>query len=585
MFIVLKGVQTLFGALVPVVYTVFPGLIINELLNKSFSYELAIYTAVLTATPVVHAFINFYLGKYGWKLKNALRLNFEIDFYSFVLSMDYETIENPDMQTKKERASDTINTFLETVDHAYNFFGAIVTLVSISYVLFTLNPLVVLFIVVLLSINTIYAKYTNKKLYKVGLELSRLDKYNGAYYYMLNYPEYAKEVRLFGIKDFLLGLYENSKKESNKLEIVHYLIRSRPGLFNAVTNFIQQLTIYCYLIYRALSGSISIGDVTIYLAAANQFSTALGKVFNSYLAMSDKTLVINEFIEFMQTENKHQSSGGRKPVYDSDSKIEFINVSFKYPGSDNYALKNINLTISGKEKLCIVGENGAGKSTFIKLLSRLYSPTEGEIRLNGINICEYDYNQYLRLFAPVFQDYAKYFTTLEKNITFSDEPQTDRLNRVCKNAGLFPMIDKLKYGYDTQIGKWVDQEGVDPSGGEEQRIAIARACYQDGSIFLLDEPTAALDPMAEYEIYTQFHNMITDKCAVLITHRLSAVQLADKVAVFENGSIAEYGTHSELYAEGGIYTEMFNKQAQFYRDNPLGGSAPDADLPDGDDEA
>jgi ATP-binding cassette subfamily B protein len=203
----------------------------------------------------------------------------------------------------------------------------------------------------------------------------------------------------------------------------------------------------------------------------------------------------------------------------------------------------------------------------------LYFPEKGEILLNGVNINEYDYLKYQRLFAPVFQDYITYSLPLKSNIMLADIENLDRLEDVCKKTGIIELVNKLPKGFETQVHKYIDEEGFDPSGGEGQRMAIARALYHDGSVFLLDEPTAALDPNAEYEIYTQFHNMIAGKCAVLITHRLSAVQLADKVAVFDDGHVAEYGTHTELYAKGGIYTEMFDKQAQFYRNNPTGDDA------------
>ena len=170
------------------------------------------------------------------------------------------------------------------------------------------------------------------------------------------------------------------------------------------------------------------------------------------------------------------------------------------------------------------------------------------------------------MIAPVFQDFCMYDFSIKENIVLADEFVAEKLDKVCDDNNLTELIEKLPKGYETYVGKTIDGNGFEPSGGEDQRIAIARACYHGGEIYILDEPTAALDPNAEYEIYTQFNRMITDKCAVLITHRLSAVQLADKVAVFDNGSVAEYGTHQELYSKGGIYTEMFDKQAQFYRD-------------------
>lgn len=262
-------------------------------------------------------------------------------------------------------------------------------------------------------------------------------------------------------------------------------------------------------------------------------------------------------------------SGNKVPVFDKDSIIEFKNVSFKYPGSEKYAIRNLNITIRGHEKLCIVGSNGSGKTTFIKLLTRLYLPSEGEILLNGTNISDYDYSLYNKLFSAVFQDFSLFNISLGENIVMADKFDEQRLMYAVNESGLNPVINSNKKGYNTIIYKWYDQEAIELSGGEGQRIAIARALYHGRSIYILDEPTAALDPMAEHEIYTQFNGMIKNKCAILISHRLSAVQLVDKVAVFQDGNVVEYGTHTELYIEGGIYKEMFDKQAEFYRDNPI----------------
>ena len=289
---------------------------------------------------------------------------------------------------------------------------------------------------------------------------------------------------------------------------------------------------------------------------------------NSYMALSERAMEIDEWQEFLKIP-RVEKTGTLSPIITADSYIEFRDVSFRYPGSDIFALKDISLKFSCIEKLCIVGENGSGKSTFIKLLLRLYEPTSGEILLDGVNITRYDYDSYVRLFAPVFQDFATYALSLKENVILAEKYDAEKFRGVCVSSNIQPLIDKLTKGADTQIGKALDPEGIEPSGGEEQRIAIARACYHGGDIFILDEPTAALDPNAEYEIYTQFSNMITNKGAVLITHRLSAVQLADKVAVFSGGGIAEYGTHNELYANDGIYKEMFDKQAKFYRDDPV----------------
>jgi ATP-binding cassette subfamily B protein/ATP-binding cassette subfamily C protein len=332
---------------------------------------------------------------------------------------------------------------------------------------------------------------------------------------------------------------------------------------------IQELALYAYLIFLVIQKGLAVGSLTIYLSAVGRLAQSLSQVMQSYLELAKISLDVRDFKKFMEIPLSHQVSGDKIPVFDKNSFIEFKNVSFKYPNSDNYALKNMSIIIRGDEKLCIVGANGSGKSTFIKLLTRFYKPIEGEILLNGINVNEYDFIKYQGMFSPVFQDFSLYYMTLGENIVLDKEYDEERLKRIGARSGLTPLLNKLPSGYNAHLwsmNQWDEENSFAPSGGEGQRIAIARAVYHDSLIYLLDEPTAALDPIAEYEIYTQFNDMITDKSAVLITHRLSAVQLADKVAVFDNGGLIEYGTHKQLYEKNGTYADMFNKQAQFYID-------------------
>ena len=244
--------------------------------------------------------------------------------------------------------------------------------------------------------------------------------------------------------------------------------------------------------------------------------------------------------------------------------IEFKNVSFRYPGSEKYILKGINLTITDGQKLSIVGENGAGKSTFVKLLIRLYDPTEGNIYLNGVNIKDIAYEQYMSIFSTVFQDYKLFSFSLKDNIALALPLNEEKVLDVLMRVGLEEKLRKLPKGIGTAIFKNFDETGFEPSGGEGQKIALARALYKDAPVIILDEPTAALDPRAEYEIYQQFNDMVEGKTAVYISHRLSSTKFCDVIAVFSNGEIAEYGSHEELMNKCGIYSELFNMQAQFY---------------------
>lgn len=569
LYLCIKITMALLNALFPIVYTIIPGLIINELINSQKLNTLILYVGIIVITPIISHVTNTFTGLYISKLSMRLNLKFTADFYDHITSMDYEMLENPEIQIVKDRAQNTLAGVLGVIDRICNLLSAIIGLAAISTIIITLNPLIIILIIITIYFNSLFTKKVNHKTYLLGKELSKYDRIQWGFTFMLEQFRYAKEIRLFNLKSFLINIFVESKSDSNKLEIKQQIIARTQGTFSVITNLLQQLVVYTYLIFNVVKRGLAVGNMTIYLAAVGQFTGSLSAVFNSYLGLSNESLKTQEMMEFVNIPLKQYKSGKLTPYFNKDSIIEFKNVSFKYPGSENYALKNINITIRAGEKLCIVGANGSGKSTFVKLLTRLYWLEEGEILLNGINITQYDYIKYQRLFAPVFQDFVRYYFTLGKNIVLANEYNQEHLDEVCLKCNLTSLVNKLKKGYDTQVDKWIDEEGFEPSGGEDQRIAIARAIYHGGEIFLLDEPTASLDPLAEHEIYTQFNEIITDKTAVLITHRLSAVQLADKVAVFNNGSIVEYGTHKQLYNNGGIYTEMFDKQAQFYRDERL----------------
>lgn len=572
-YIVLSSLLSVINASFPIVLTIFPGFIINELVGERRFQILLFYVGVLLLSPLLRQFINIIIERKLTNITMVLRNSIEKDFYIHLSHVDFEYRESPEIEMKGGRAKDTLQSSIIIVTQLFGFLSAILSMIMILSVVSTLNPLIILMIVVIMYVNSIVTKYVNVKQYSLKLESDRLSRYLLVFSNPLEQYLYAKEMKLFHLTDYMIDKKIKTAEEDNKVKIKNDMYRNTANIFYTCTSLIQQVVLYAYLIYNVLFRGLAVGTMSIYLTASAQFSGALNKIFNSYLTMANNSPRVQELIEYLELPLKETHSGSIVPIFDKDSVLEFQDVSFKYPGQDRYVLKHLNLTIYGKEKLCIVGVNGSGKSTFIKLLTRLYSPTEGKILLNGVDVTEYDFQKYQRLFAPVFQNFQMFSgLTIRENIILANSNNEKKLDEVCIQSGVLRLVNKLPKGYDTYIDKWVDEEGINPSGGEEQRIAIARACYHGGEIFLLDEPTAALDPMAEYEIYTQFNKMITDKCAVLITHRLSAVQLADKVAVFDNGSVVEYGTHKELYEKGGIYTEMFDKQAQFYRDEKNSGN-------------
>jgi ATP-binding cassette subfamily B protein len=259
---------------------------------------------------------------------------------------------------------------------------------------------------------------------------------------------------------------------------------------------------------------------------------------------------------------------------DNKYEIEFNNVSFKYPGSEIYALKNLSMKFRIGQKLAVVGMNGSGKTTMIKLLCRLYDPTEGEITLNGFDIKKYDYNEYLNIFSVVFQDFKLFSFSIGQNVAASDRYDKSKADKCLNMAGFGDRLNEMSKSTETALYNDFEQDGVEISGGEAQKIAIARALYKNAPFIVLDEPTAALDPIAEFEVYSRFNEIVGDKTAIYISHRLSSCRFCDDIAVFHEGELIQRGSHESLIADTtGKYHELWNAQAQYYAENKENGES------------
>ena len=561
---ILKCVIALFNSSIPMAYTIIPGLIINELLYNKRIVVLAIYVGLLALIPLSKDIINIFANRCIYSLEKDLSLKLLSDFYLYILGMDYETLENPDLQEEQWRARSTYTNSVGTIDLIIELFASTVAAIVYLFIIAKYNWIIALLLFVFGCINYYVKRNVKKQSFKTNKEIDKIERKLSTLSYMFDQTDYGKEFRVLNLKEYLVEKFITLKKAMNSIELTQYKKNNKIGITNSLLNAFQVVFIYFVLISKIVRGVLPVGDLSIGLSASNQFNGKLKAVFDSYLQLYEKSLYVQDMSHFFSISNCNIAKGNQIPDFKNDSIIEFKNVSFRYPGSNIFALKNLNIVIKANERICLVGQNGSGKSTFIKLLLRLYLPTSGEIYLNGKNINEYDYQKYQKLFSPVFQDFVEYEFTAKENIILNLPEDCKKIKRVLTETNLHQLFEKLPNGIETQVGKYVDPEGIELSGGEAQRMAIARALYREGVIYVLDEPTAALDPMAEYEIYTQFHNMIKDKTAILVTHRLSAVQLADKVAVFDDGQIIEYGTHSELYSKGGKYKEMFDKQSEFY---------------------
>ena len=498
---------------------------------------------------------------------NDLMNGFDLMIGEKVMSLDFEMVEDPEILDLKERALFPVHNqgvFQSVIEQAMTLVSQVITMIGLIAILTTLNPLLIIFLFVMAVITTLINKKTQKVMYDFYQLLIPVNRKFGYYAKVTTDFSYGKDIRLYEMDKLLIDRIAEYNETSLSVFTKLYVVLGRYLGYNELVLQLQMVLVYVYMAYKVVTKSIGFGDFTMYASAATQFGQCLSIVGSTYMEMSQMCRYLEPYLEFDAL--KSTRSNGKRTLDSSlTPTLEFRGVSFKYPKSDAYALKDVNITIKAGEKLSIVGLNGAGKTTFIKLLTRLYEPTEGGIYLNGINILEYDLKSYLELMSVVFQDFKLLAFSVKENIVFDEEVDDDSVISILKEAGFEQDLNKLPKDIHTPIYKTFEEDGIEFSGGQSQKIAIARAIYKDSSLVILDEPTSALDPIAEYEIYRRFNELVGEKTTIYISHRLSSCLFCDQIAVFKDGRMVEYGTHQDLiHQNDGLYQEMYQAQAQYY---------------------
>ena len=556
-------------ALVPLTGVVMPKYIIDELTGLQRVEYLAVYVGALVLINLVGSILLAYLEGAMFTSKSEVFSSFECMMAEKLMTCDFESLEDPGFLDIKEKAHRILYAegqgFGAVLDHAFNIAGKVFIFAGLVGVLSTLNIWMVLVFVALVLLNSAVESRVQKRYVSWDIEKAPIERRSAYLLNIIENFEYGKEERIYGLKDFLISRVAKHLGESDAFYKRQTRELNKSQYFTAATSFFRDAISYIYLISKVIAGSIQIGSFTMYVGAVSQFSTAMNDMMSSIVNIRRFGLYydeLNKYINMPQTMRE-----GEKTVDNETGEytIKFENVSFRYPGSEIYALKNVNITITPSEKLSIVGENGAGKTTFVKLLLRLYDPTEGRILLNGTDIREFDYDEYQNLMAAVFQDFRLFSFTLKENVCFDKECSDEVVIDCLRRSGFGNKLDQLPKGIYTNVYKNFEEDGFEPSGGEGQKIALARALFKDTPVVILDEPTAALDPRAEYEMYQNFNKMSEGKTTIFISHRLSSSRFCDKIAVFAGGEIKEYGSHDELYSKDGMYHELFDMQAKFYQ--------------------
>lgn len=380
--------------------------------------------------------------------------------------------------------------------------------------------------------------------------------------------ESAKELKLFGLGPFLVGRYKNLSDELHRQNVRLAKRKLFFGAFLTVLGTVGYYGGYAYVIYETVMGHLSIGQLTFLAGAIAGASAGIQAVFTTFSGIADQALFMTDLVDFFAVQPAIQSKPDAlvapRPIRHG---IEFRNVSFAYPGSRRQVLSGVNVTIEPKERIALVGENGQGKTTIVKLLTRLYDPTEGQILLDGVDLRDYNLDDLWKEIGVIFQDFVHYEMTAAENIGVGRIEEADnpfRIRAAAMKTFAEKVIQKLPKGYDQLLGKRFEG-GVDLSGGEWQKIALARAYLRDAQLLILDEPTAALDARAEHEVFQRFSELTQGKMSLLISHRFSTVRMADRILVLQKGGIAEQGHHDQLLKDGGLYAEMFELQAANYR--------------------
>ncbi|MDE6917453.1 MAG: ABC transporter ATP-binding protein/permease [Lachnospiraceae bacterium] len=380
---------------------------------------------------------------------------------------------------------------------------------------------------------------------------------------LINRETYVKDIRLFGLKQYLYG----KTKYFQGVGRIFTECACYRGKCRAVPTFAAQMfaaVTYICIAAKAVAGSITIGEVTMYASAVIAMVSSVQELFAKYQDIRYRNEYLSAYEAFITRPDRQYD--GTLPIEKRDDNaylLEFSHVSFRYPGTTQDILKDVSLTFRVGEKLALVGANGAGKTTLIKLLCRLYEPTQGEIRLNGINIAKYDFDEYVRIFSVVFQDFRLYAFALDENVAAGEQVDEGQLQRAMELAGIWERIQELPQKQRTLYGH-ENGQGVLLSGGEAQKTAIARALYKNAPFIILDEPTAALDPLAEAEVYENFNTLIQNKTAIYISHRMSSCKFCDRIVVLGEGRILEEGNHETLMERHGTYYALYSAQAKYY---------------------
>ncbi|MCI7492215.1 MAG: ABC transporter ATP-binding protein/permease [Lachnobacterium sp.] len=552
---------------------VLPMFLIDELIGGRDVKKLILFGACIVANNVIMTFITDSLQKYR-DVKDEWVQNVMVEkLGERIMNLEYSYLENTYYLDLKERAIFAVqnqSAIVAIITLIANTVQGVITLAGLMVILFTLGPVLMTAIAIGVALMILIVKAASGTMVALMNRIIPINRIFGYYAGVAADKPAQKDLRLYHMDKLVTEKIRQSNETTcDEFDVANRKMGLANGANGVITEFISAFT-YGYVGIRTISdmfGSrITLGSLTMYVSSAITFSSTIIQFGENLIGLWQNSQFLVPYQEFMALKEETIEDGG-VPMDDIVETLEFRNVSFTYPKAEKPVLKNVSFAVKKGEKISIVGLNGAGKSTLVKLICRMYKADSGEILVNGRDIYDYDYLSYMNVISAVFQDYKLFNFTIEENISCRESgADENRVNYLIDEVGMREKIDTLPEGIHSRFGKEYDEDGVELSGGQGQKIAIARALYKKASMVILDEPASALDPIAEAEIYEKFNSLVEDKTAIYISHRMSSSVFCDRILIIDGGTVSDFDTHENLMKKtDSLYYKLFTSQAENYK--------------------
>lgn len=541
-------------------------LIITSLVNNDMQVAF-IYAGIIVSAEVLLRFFEITLTTYTEIAHDKLEHKVKAYMVDKLMNVEYKYLEKPEYLDSVSKAKfavdsfDALNIFLR---HTIELITQFIIICSLITLILVFNPLIIVLILVGVTVHFIVGQVSSKKQQEYYKKLGPVNRRYNYYSKVATETSYQKDFRIYPLGELMNQRFNHFLDKTCNNIIDYEKTVGRFQIYYMFINYIQIVIIYGFIGYISVTQNLGVGTYILLTASAMKVSAAIDGFASRTIQLRQKVILLDSIFEVLDKKDSitKSSEGHLCEVF---NKLEFRNVSFTYPDTEKIILKNVSFTIDKGEKISIVGINGSGKTTIVKLISRFYSPDSGEILWNGVNINEYDYKSYIKQLSAVFQDFKLFALTISENVDL-EQKNKEYIKECLYQVGLQTKIESLPHNTNSFLSKEYSIEGIDMSGGERQKVAIARALYQNSSLAILDEPTSALDPISEAEIYENFNDLVKDKTTIYISHRMSSSIFCGRIIVLSDGEIIGNDTHHNLMkGKSDVYYELFSAQSSYYQ--------------------